>query len=254
MPRRPAHILAMALCAALVVASCSDDGDEPAATTTTATSAPTASEPAEGPPSSESSTTTRAPLDPAESEAMEQAQALNLTIDDFPSGWQNLPPAEGEIGVVEVCSTVDLDAHRVAQARSDAFSYSIEPGTLQASTAVTILDDEAAATALIADFRTDSFVQCATEQLSRDTDTYSIDGALSRNDSAPDLADEAVALSGDFVVTPADDSPDHTLGAIVVAVRRGDTVVTFSTSAIDRGLDEETVRSLLTTIDERLAG
>ena len=244
------RLIALVACAALVLASCSDDGDDgdPAAATTT--TADSGTEPADG--SSTTTPTTERRPDPAAEAAMERAQGLNLTVEDFPSGWQNLPQAESEVGVVELCTNVDLDAHLTALARSDAFSYTIEPGTLQASSSVSILDEEEAAADMIADFRDDEFVQCATESLSRDTDTYTIDGALSRNESSPDLGDEAVALSGDFTITPTDDSPPHTLSAAVVATRKGDTVVIFSSTATDRGFDEETTRTLLTAIDERI--
>lgn len=30
--------------------------------------------------------------------AMDRAEAANLVIDDFPAGWQHLPPAEGDVG------------------------------------------------------------------------------------------------------------------------------------------------------------
>lgn len=247
--RAPRRLSALLACAALVLTGCSDDGDGDDDATTTTIAVTTTGDPLE----STSSTTAR-PVDPASEAAMDRAEALNLLVEDFPSGWQNLPQAEAEVTVVELCTTVDLDSHRLAQARSDAFTFTIEPGTLQASSAVTIVDDEAAAIQLVEDFRTDSFVRCATDTLRRDTDLYTISGSLSRNDTDPDLGDEAVALSGEFTITPTDGSPAHTLSAIVVAIRQGDTVVTFNTTASDRGFEEETTRTLLTVIDERLEG
>lgn len=251
MPRRPVRrLIAPFVCALLLLTACSDDdGGDDTATTTTSTSPDASDTSTTG---STAPSTTERQIDPASEAAMEKAQSLNLNIDDFPSGWQNLPQAESEVGVVELCTTVDLDAHLLALARSDAFTYTIEPGTLQASSAVTVVDEEDQAVAMVDDFRQDSFVQCATDILRRDTDTYTVSGSLSRNDTEPDMGDEAVALSGDFTITPTDGSPAHTLSAIVVATRKGDTVVIFSSTATDRGFDEETTRSLLTTIDQRL--
>lgn len=247
--RAPRRLIAVVATATLLLAACSDDGDdgaEPEVTTTTAAA------PVTEPTGDAVTTTTRAPVDPASEAAMERARALNLDIDDFPSGWQNLPQAESEVGVVELCTSVDLDEHLMALARSDAFTFTIEPGTIQASSAATVLDEEAAAVAMVQDFREDRFLQCATDTLRRDTDTYTVSGSLTRNESAPDLGDEAVALSGEFTITPTDGSPPHQLSAIVVAARKGDAVVTFSSSATDRGFEEETTRSLLTALDLRL--
>jgi len=249
--RLPRRLTALLACSALILAGCSDDDDDGTADQTTTTTPAVATTGEGGGPSTSASTTTR-PVDPASEAAMERAESLNLNIDDFPSGWQNLPQAEAEVGVVELCSKVDLETHRLAQARSDAFSFTIEPGILQASSAVLIVDDEAAAVDLVEEFRTDAFVQCATDILSRNTDTYTVTGSLSRADTDPDLGDEAVALSGDFTITPTDDSPAHTLSAVVVAIRKGDTVVTFNTTASDRAFEEETTRGLLTVLDERM--
>jgi hypothetical protein len=243
------------LVAGLVGACSSDDGDDGAATSATTSApevAPTATTDRVGP--SLPSTTTTVAADPATRAAMDRAAARNLTIDDFPSGWQNLPPAEAEVTVVELCSTVDLDQHLLALHRSDAFSYTIEPGTLAASASVITFDEVAAAEALLADFRDDSFVQCATDQLTRSTDRYTVRGAFSRNETDPDLGEEAVALSGEFVVDPADGTPDHTITAVAVALRRGDTVVTLNSTATNRAYDEDVVRNLLTALDERLGG
>lgn len=262
MPHRAAHpgrlataLTSLAVTATLVLASCSGGGDDDGRTSSDDPTAETSATVAPADPTAEgTSSTTESRPDPATDAAMERAERLNLTIDDLPSGWQNFPQAEAEVGVVEVCSSVDLYAHLVALARSDAFMFTIEPGTLQASSGVTILDHEAQAVAMLADFRDDTFVECATDTLRRGTDTYTISGGLSRNETEPDLGDEAVALSGDFTITPTDGSPPHSLSAIVVAIRRGDVVVTFSSTATDRRFDEQTTRGLLTTLDERLAG
>jgi hypothetical protein len=264
MRRHTRRLTALATCALILATACSSSGDDDSTTPTTDGAAAgsttvqvddtdAGTEGGTDEPGRPTAPETTAPrVDPESDAAMSRARSLNLTIDDFPSGWQNLPQSEAEVGVVELCTTVDLDAHLLALARSDAFSYTIEPGTLRASTSVVVLDEEPAAVSMIDDFRQDPFVQCATDTLRRDTDTYTITGGLARNETAPDLGDEAVALSGDFTITPTDGSPPHALSAIVVAARRADTVVIFSSTATDRGFDEETTRGLLTTIDERL--
>ncbi len=244
---------ALVVCAALALSACSSDGDDEAdATTTTEAGDDTATSVPQPVGPSTSVVDDGSEPDPAAEAVRERAESRNLTIDDFPSGWQSLPPSEAEVSVVELCTTVDLDEHLLAQVRSDGFSYTIDPGTLQASSAVTVLDSEAAATDLLDDFRDDAFVRCATDALSQDTDTYDITGGLARNDSEPGLGDESVALSGDFVITPTDGTPPHSLSAVVVGIRKGDSVVTFSTTAVDRNPDEQVIQDLLTTLDQRL--
>lgn len=252
--RVPRSAAVLVACAALALSACSDDGGDEADATTTTTEViddtPTSATEPGG--VSTSIVDDGSEPDPALEAVRERAESRNLTIDDFPSGWQSLPPSEAETTAVLLCTTVDLDEHLLAQVRSDGFSYTIDPGTLAANSAVTVLDDEASATDLLADFRDDGFVRCATDALSQDTDTYDITGGLTRDDSAPSLGDESVALSGDFVITPTDGTPPHSLSARVVGIRKGDTVVTFSTTAVDRLPDEQVISDLLTTLDQRL--
>ena len=60
-----------------------------------------------------------------------------------------------------------------------------------------------------------------------------------------------MALSGDYVISPLDGTPDHTVTLVVVAVRTGDVVTVLNSTAVDRNLDEELVRSLLDVLVQR---
>lgn len=230
--------------------ACSDDGNDEADATTTA--------PADATTTTGSTTSTEVPPDTLDPEleatmraAMDRAEAANLVIDDFPTGWEHLPPAEGDAGPLETCSTVDLDTHLMGLYRSDSFSTSVDPGTLQVSTSASVLDTVEAATDVLADFRTDTFVACVDGLFNGSTDTYERTGTLTRNETAPDLGEEAVALSGDYVISPLDGTPDHTVTLVVVAVRTGDVVTVLNSTAVDRNLDEELVRSLLDVLVQR---
>lgn len=223
-----------------------DDTTQDDATTTSADGGATTTD-TEAPPD-----TLDPELEAAMRAAMTRAEAANLVIDDFPpSGWEHLPPAEGDVGPLETCSTVDLDEHLLGLYRSDSFSTSVDPGTLQVSSSATVLDTVAAAADVLADFRTDSFVGCVDGLFNGSTDTYERTGTLTRNETAPTLGDEAVALSGEYVISPLDGTPDHTASLVVVAVRTGDLVTVLNSTAVDRNLDEELVRTLLDVLVQR---
>ena len=96
--------------------ACSDDGNDEADAITTA--------PADATTTTGSTTSTEVPPDTLDPEleatmraAMDRAEAANLVIDDFPTGWEHLPPAEGDAGPLETCSTVDLDTHLMGRYR-----------------------------------------------------------------------------------------------------------------------------------------
>jgi hypothetical protein len=233
--------------------ACSDDdGTDAADPTTTAPAEGAATTEATGPTDTEAPP---APLDPeleaAMREAMDRAEAANLVIDDLPAGWEHLPPAEGDLGPLETCTTVDLDEHLLGLYRSDSFSTSVDPGTLQVSSSATVLDTVQAAADVLADFRDDAFVACVDGLFNGSTDTYERTGTLTRNETAPDLGEEAVALSGDYVISPLDGSPDHVVTLVVVAVRTGDLVTVLNSTAVDRSLDEELVRTMLDVLVAR---
>lgn len=183
--------------------------------------------------------------------AMDRAEAANLVIDDFPTGWEHLPPAEGDVGPLETCTSVDLDTHLMGLYRSDSFSTTVDPGTLKISSSATVLDDVESATEVMTDMATDRFVSCINDLFVQTTDTLEITGGLAVNESAPSLGDQAVALSGDFTVSPLDDSPDHPLTMAVVAIRTGDMISVISASGLDRTIDEPLVRDLLDRLVER---
>lgn len=233
--------------------ACSDDGDDGATDATTTvpaddagTTEATATPDTEGPPD-----TLDPELEATMRAAMDRAEAANLVIDDFPAGWEHLPPAEGDVGPLETCATVDLDTHLMGLYRSDSFSTSVDPGTLKVSSSATVLDTVEAATDLLADFRTDTFVGCVDDLFNASTDLYESAGSLTRNETAPALGEEAVALSGDYEITPTDGTPPSTLTMAVVAVRTGDLVTVLSATAVDRTIDEELVRSLLDVLVQR---
>lgn len=135
--------------------------------------------------------------------------------------------------------------------RSDSFSTTVDPGTLKISSSATVLDNVEAAGEVMDDMATDRFVDCVNDLFVQTTDTLEITGGLAVNGTAPDLGDQAVALSGDFTVSPLDDSPDHPLAMAVVAVRTGDMISVISASAVDRNIDEPLLRELLDVLVER---
>ena len=253
LPRRARRLMLTVALVGSVLGGCSgDDGSTERADESTTTSSEAGSS---GTSTTEVATTVT--LDPeleaSMKEAMERAEAASLTFDDCPSGWEHLPPAEGDAGPMETCTEVDLDTHLLGLYRSDGFSTSVDPGTLQASSSVTVMDSVDSATKLMEDIGTDRFLSCVNELFNGSTDAYERTGSLTRNETAPSLGDEAVAMSGEFVISPLDDTPDHPVSMAVVAFRTGDMVTVLNSTAVDRNLDETLLRTLLDLLTQRAA-
>lgn len=243
---------------ALLLGACADSDDAGEATTVTnettiADPSAGSADPGEGSTlDGEATPTTRRTVAPEIERAEVKAQGANLVIADFESGWEHLPPAEASRSALEVCSSVDLDTHLLAKYVSDSFSYTIEPGSLNVSSASWVLDGADVATGVIADFNDPGFAECAGGLFSEGTDMYSVAGTFARNEVPPALGDEAVAMSGDYTITPNDGSPVHQMSVIVVAVRSGDTIATLSGSAVDRPADPALWRDLSTKLEAHL--
>ena len=115
------------------------------------------------------------------------------------------------------------------------------------------MDSVDSATKLMEDIGTDRFLSCVNELFNGATDAYERTGSLTRNETAPSLGDEAVAMSGEFVISPLDDTPDHPVSMAVVAFRTGDMVTVLNSTAVDRNLDETLMRTLLDLLTQRAA-
>lgn len=188
----------------------------------------------------------------AEANARARVAAVNLAASDFSQDWQSEPSPDGGVSALHECATSDVSSQLLAKGRSASFFLGEDPGQMQFRSTTNVFDGEAAAADLLNEFRDDAFVSCASELFNTAEDGYKVRGSLARTGSEPGLADEAVALSGDYVLTPNDGSTPSRSSAVVVAMRGGDTVVIVSAAAIDTQVDETLLRDLLDAVGYRV--
>lgn len=253
--RRPATLVA-GLTLLLTLGACSSSGGDKAEVKTngTSTSAAPSTTTASTTATTAPSETTTGADEPsvAEMEAQSRAAAVNLVAGDFPSGWSAEADTSTSESALEKCATTDLATHLLAKARSDNFSKTQDQGQLQISSTVGVLDTPEAAAGLLDEFRNDTFVTCAGNSLGDGAQGFSVQGSLSRNDTEPGLGDGAVALSGDYVLTPDDGSGTHQLSAIVVAIKGNDSLAIVTAVAIDTPGDEALLRDVLVKVSDRI--
>ena len=238
---------------ALTLASCTSTGGNTAAVKppeTTTSAARTTSSTTTKP---DGTTTEPAGPSPAETRAKAKVAAVNLVASDFPTAWQSKPASDTGVSALDKCASSAVESQLLAKGRSDNFSLSQGTGQIQISSTTGVFKDQTAAADLLNEFRDDTFVACASEVFTSNAAGYTVTGSLARNGSEPGLADEAVALSGDFVVTPDDGSTTSQMSTVVVAMRGADTVVIVSAATIDTPGDEALLRDLLDTVAYRLA-
>ena len=251
--RLAATVVASTAIVTLGVTGCTTSGGDKAAVKPTETTTSVVATTASPTTTPDATTTEPKKLSPAEAAAQAKMAAINLVASDFPSGWTSEPAVRTGDGAFSTCARSDVETNLVARATSDDFSLTQGTGEMQISSSAGVHTTPAAAMGLMNEFRDDGFVTCASDLFATTSDQYTVTGSLARNGSEPGLADEAVALSGDYVLTPNDGSTPSNLSAVVVAIRSGDTTVIMSAAGIDAPLDEMLLRDLLDALAYRLS-
>jgi hypothetical protein len=266
-PRRPRAARTTATAAALALAlglgACSAGGDQAAAkpvrserpsttaaapgrdatTTTTEAGSPTTTEPADEP--ADHPEVDEYELD----DARDRVERINLTADDLPDDWVSEDPIDEVGSVVEDCSTSGAADGIVAKAASDRFSLIEGTGGLTLDTTSGYLVDEDAAADLTGEIGSEDFAACATETL-LSAEGVTVEGALHPYDGAPALADETVALQGDFTMSDQTGRTIH-LSALIFAIRTDQVVTTVSATAIDTPGNDQLLADVLSLVAER---
>jgi len=242
---------AVALCLALLTAGCSssgsDDAEKSDKTTTTAKPSETTTTEAE------ETTTTEANSDDAQA----RAEAVQLTEDDFPTGWSAEPADEtdDDPSPIDECdpSFAD-DSDEIGSFMNDDFvngDVDNMDGTFF-SLETKVFVDEDAAVAALAPFADDEVISCMNDGLieSMASDSVTMSGELVADDSYDiTTADETQGAYGEYTLSGADGSEVKFL-VVVVLIRTGDIASNVTIMSIGDSLDPSELENPMKRIEE----
>lgn len=248
--RSPHRTLGAALvAAALLLSACSSSGGEEADDETTTT---VAEEEATTTEAEEEATTTEAEGD---ADAQARAEAVDLTVSDFPDGWEETEADDAENSTLDQCSeTFSDDSNELATFRDGDFGVGdLEAGDgtrLSVETKVFTSEDEASAE--IAPFADPEVLACIDEafklEFAGTSGEVQIDGEFSADEYPATTADESVAASAEYAI-----SGDGTTTNLVVAVlllRTGDLATQVLIFSVGDSLDPADLEGPITRVEE----
>ena len=239
---RTSHRLAFAAAAlslGLVTAACgTSSGSDGAPAKTTTTKA-----------ADETTTTTEADDggDGADAAAQARADSVDLTVSDFPDGWEASPSTDSdeESPLNECDPRLGDRSVQLARHSTDDFSIgSMDGGDGTQVTARTVVfEDEAAATDAVAPFSDPDVISCIDDALksafSSSGQDVTVEGTLGLGDAEFDV-DETVPLSATYTLTGADGSTlDMNFGVLVL--RTGDIATNVIVQSVDPDFDVTTL-------------
>lgn len=238
---RPSHRTALAVVAlsvAFLAAACGTSGGSDSAKETTTTTK-----------AADASTTTTAADEgkDADPEAQARADSVDLTVSDFPDGWEASPSSDAdEESPLNDCDP-RLGDRSVQLARHSTDDFSI--GTMdtgdgtQVTARTVVFEDEAAAKDAVAPFTDPDVISCIDDALksafSSSGQDVTVDGTLGLGDATFDV-DETVPLSATYTITAADGSTlDLNFGVLVL--RTGDIATNVIVQSVDPDFDVTTL-------------
>jgi hypothetical protein len=222
-----------------LLAGCGTTGDGEADEKTTTTAAKTTT-------TAPSSSTTTAPEPDGESQA--RAEAIDVSLDELPAGWDSVPHEPDEQNLITECSDFDVDALALATHFTEDFTL----GDLEANNGQTVsvgtrvFEDESTATDIMDALTQDDFISCANEQVKA-----SIGGTVEGEIAARELstsADQTEGFSGPLTVTSTSTGKTVDLFVAFVAIRTGDLITGMSGFAIGQDLDGQVIDDLVDRI------
>ena len=250
MIRTPLRAIGAALVlAALLLASCSTSGSDDAKDTTT-----TAADDTTTTAGDDEVTTTEAD-DGGDADAQARAETVDLTVSDFPDGWEASEADDSESGALNDCSdTFRDDSNELAVFRDDNFDL----GDLDAgdgsrmSVETKVFESEDAASAEIAPFADPDVLACIDEGLKSQFGGVSgdvqIDGEFTADDYPATTADEAVAASAQYAIT-ADGTTTNLIVAVLL-LRTGDLASQVLIFSVGDGLEFSDLEGPVTRVEE----
>jgi len=248
--RTPLRAIGAALVlAALLLASCSTSGSDDAKDTTT-----TAADDTTTTAGDDEVTTTEAD-DGGDADAQARAETVDLTVSDFPDGWEASEADDSESGALNDCSdTFSDDSNELAVFRDDNFDL----GDLDAgdgsrmSVETKVFESEDAASAEIAPFADPDVLACIDEGLKSQFGGVSgdvqIDGEFTADDYPATTADEAIAASAQYAITA--DGTSTNLIVAVLLLRTGDLASQVLIFSVGDGLEFSDLEGPVTRVEE----
>mgnify|MGYP001092223628 CR=1 FL=1 len=232
---------AVALSLAFFAAACGTSSGSDSAKKETTTTAKAADE---------STTTTTAADDDGEAtdpDAQARADSVDLTVSDFPDGWEATPGSDSD----EESPLNDCDPRlgdrsvQLARHSTDEFSVgSMDAGDGTQVTARTVVfEDETAAEDAVAPFTEPDVISCIDDALksafSAGGQDVTVEGTLGLGDATFDV-DDTVALSASYTLTAGDGSTlDLNFGVLVLRV--GDIATNVVVQSVDPDFDVTTL-------------
>ena len=190
-------------------------------------------------------------------EAVAVAEAINLTIDDFATGWVEEPAEDDEETDTDQCfTTVDVEATTVGEAQTPSFSAETPDGEggQAVSMETVVFDSPDTATAVLAEAATEEFAACA-QGLLAEGSAEGTTVSLAPTIDDPPLAEESIGLAG-VVEIPGEDGAVQRAQVDLHAIRTGPVVsFTFTLDIGETGESgfQQTLAELYTVIAGRQA-
>jgi hypothetical protein len=228
-----------AIALTLVLAACGTTGDDESGDTTTTTEAEKSSTTSE----TTAPTTTEPEVD---EEAQARAEAVDVTLDDFPEGWEASPhEVDEDEDLITQCSEFDLEELSLAVYNTDDFSIgdlSANDGqSMQLGTRV--FEDEETATSILDVMPADDFIACANQELESTFGEGSVEGAVEAR-QFEGIGDQTEGFSGQLEVTDSTTGEAVTLQVAFVAIRTGDLVTGLTALGVGQLLDTDVLDDL----------
>jgi hypothetical protein len=238
------RLAALVAVLSIALAACGTTGDGESGDTTTTTEATTESTTA---PEESSTTTTEPEVD---DDAQARAESIDITLDDFPGGWDASPHEESdEPDLFTTCSEFTLDDLTLGEYFTEDFTsgdlsandgQSIEIGTR-------VIEDEETATEILDVMPQPDFVQCANEEFQSNFGSDYVSGEVEARQFVG-IGDQTEGFAGNIVVT--DGGEEVPLHVAFVAIRTGDLITGLTAIGVGQDLDTDVLDDLGFRIEE----
>jgi hypothetical protein len=227
-----------AIALTLVLAACGTTGEGESGDTTSTTQAES---------STTSETTTSTTTEPEVDEAAQaRAEAVDVTLDDFPAGWESSPhEVDDDEDLITLCSEFDLEELSLAVHNTDDFSIgdlSANDGqSMQIGTR--IFEDEATAESILDVMPQDDFIACANQELESTYGEGSVEGEVEAR-QFEGIGDQTEGFSGQLQVVDSNTGETVSVQLAFVAIRTGDLVTGLTAVGVGQGLDTSVLDDL----------
>jgi hypothetical protein len=192
----------------------------------------------------------------SDDEAQARAEAIDLTVSDFPDGWTAEPATddEGDSPLDECDPSFTDDTDELAEFRDDDFLLGdLDEGDGTNVTVETkVFASEEAASAAVAPFSDPEVLTCIDEALKDQFGGNAgneIVGEFSADEYVEDRVDETVSASAEYAITATDGSTQTLLVGVLI-LRTGDLASQVLVLSVGEGLSPEDLQGALDRVAE----